>query len=693
MIRTNTTSSLPTFLFDLFLLQQPRMALAGTDGDDFIDIYALNLFNSIDVSGENGNDRIDIEVTDIHDNSVAVSGGDGSDDIYVDVMYSGNMDVSGDNGDDSMFVNTFDTTETMNMDVSGESGDDVIHVDNTLLNQGVLEVSGGHGSDLVRVDVNTVLYGDIAVSGGDGGDYIGVYVSDGNGFANNISVAGGDGNDGIFVGVRDTDGSIAVSGENGNDIIGVLVSGTDGSIAVSGENGNDHIDVYVVDHNGDVAVSGGDGNDNVRVSSQAFEAFTVLGGSGNDTLTSIGSGRGTMDGGDGSDTVWGGAGNDTLSGGRGDDYLHGEDHDADYDSIYGGAGSDILYGGTADLVDGGEDDDILLGVDGSTRFFGGPGLNIIIDGRGLNYAVNNTDGGVDEYAVCANNRRGQDWGCPAGFACKLSDGRSPGHRKAGDRCLPETSPVSSSSRPAISYPLPRATYYTEKLDVDLLREVVAARLGVPPCQVGVNVTLGGSSSRRRQLLQLAENQIEIAIESFASANFSVQSIKDLFQSVDFTTFLAGVFEPLGNVTEVVLGGPVREVGLSSVTSDPHFVSAHGDRFDFVGRAGRSYCVLSDERVHVNARLTGGASASDAAGDASMKAASARVSKEVGDARTWMDQISVMYGSDRVLVDADSRPGAPYAASFGTVHLNGGTMAMIGYGAIWEVHVSPNDVYS
>eukprot|EP00899_Mesostigma_viride_P002492 jgi/Mesvir1/12243/Mv00461-RA.1 len=219
--------------------------------------------------------------------------------------------------------------------------------------------------------------------------------------------------------------------------------------------------------------------------------------------------------------------------------------------------------------------------------------------------------------------------------------------------------------------------YNDTLDVDLIRDAVAVWLGHPPCQVGVNATLGGGSSIWRRLLQLgelAEDQIEIAIESFASSELSQQSVKGIFESAGFAAFLADLFEPFGDVAEVALAAPVREVDLGSAKSDPHFVSARGDRFDFVGRAERSYCVLSDERVHVNARLMGAESdkgASIKAGDTSVasKGASARVSKKA-DARTWMDQISVMYGSDRVLVDANSRPGTPYAASFGTVLLNG-----------------------
>eukprot|EP00899_Mesostigma_viride_P024718 jgi/Mesvir1/5430/Mv15491-RA.1 len=661
--------------------------VAGGSGNDDIDV--AHRFGTIDVSGGGGNDDIhgsmyagatdvaggsgndDIDVTHIF-GTMDVSGGDGNDDIH-GTMYNGATDVAGGSGNDDIDVaHRFGT-----IDVSGGGGNDDIH--GTMYN-GDTDVAGGSGND--GIDVNA-RFGTMDVSGGNGNDDIhgSMYA------ASMATIAGDDGNDDIDVDIMFASGTVSVSGGNGNDNISADFLSV-ANLNVVGGNGNDDISVDVASGT-NVTVSGGDGNDDVRVSGQASGSFTVLGGTGNDKLTKLGTGRVTMDGGDGSDMLWGGTGNDTLFGGGGDDYLHGED--LVYDKLHGGTGSDVLYGGVDDLVDGGDDDDILLGIDGTTHFVGGPGLNIIIDGRGLNYTVSNTDGGVDKYAVCANNRRrrGHDWGCLAGYSCKLNDGRSPGHRQAGDRCLPacyaDLIPVegqktlvvpscTSSEYVQGSFRLSFATCrYNDTLDVDRIRELLAAWFEIPPCQGGVRLTFGGSSSSRRKLLQLdepAEDEIDIRIV-FGSVSHTVQYIKDRFLSADFTAFLAGLFESFGNVGEAVFSGPVRVVDLSSATSDPHFVSARGDHFDFKGRAQRSYCVLSDERLHMNVRLMGAAGASDAAGGASIKAANdSRVSNQDGDARTWMDQISIMYGNDRVLVDADSRPGAPYAASFGTIVLNG-----------------------
>ncbi|KAH7291929.1 hypothetical protein KP509_29G042500 [Ceratopteris richardii] len=38
---------------------------------------------------------------------------------------------------------------------------------------------------------------------------------------------------------------------------------------------------------------------------------------------------------------------------------------------------------------------------------------------------------------------------------------------------------------------------------------------------------------------------------------------------------------------------------SSITGDPHFVGKHGERFDFHGKDGRDYCVVSDHNIHMN----------------------------------------------------------------------------------------------
>eukprot|EP00899_Mesostigma_viride_P008121 jgi/Mesvir1/1730/Mv21182-RA.1 len=100
--------------------------------------------------------------------------------------------------------------------------------------------------------------------------------------------------------------------------------------------------------------------------------------------------------------------------------------------------------------------------------------------------------------------------------------------------------------------------------------------------------------------------------------------------------------------------------LGTATSDPHFITPRGQKFDFNGAAGHTYCIVSDKELHVNARFMGPAKSSLA-----VKAVASQT-----DNRTWIDQVSILHGGDRVLVDAESAPGAPYTSSFGVVLVNG-----------------------
>ncbi|CAI7915233.1 unnamed protein product [Closterium sp. NIES-53] len=45
-------------------------------------------------------------------------------------------------------------------------------------------------------------------------------------------------------------------------------------------------------------------------------------------------------------------------------------------------------------------------------------------------------------------------------------------------------------------------------------------------------------------------------------------------------------------------------GKATVENDPHLTGAHGTHFDFTGRLNKAFCLLSDERVHINMLLDG-----------------------------------------------------------------------------------------
>ncbi|CAI5477643.1 unnamed protein product [Closterium sp. Yama58-4] len=45
-------------------------------------------------------------------------------------------------------------------------------------------------------------------------------------------------------------------------------------------------------------------------------------------------------------------------------------------------------------------------------------------------------------------------------------------------------------------------------------------------------------------------------------------------------------------------------GTALVENDPHLTGAHGTHYDFTGRLGKSFCLFSDRRFHVNMHLNG-----------------------------------------------------------------------------------------
>eukprot|EP00899_Mesostigma_viride_P004366 jgi/Mesvir1/13930/Mv16051-RA.1 len=182
---------------------------------------------------------------------------------------------------------------------------------------------------------------------------------------------------------------------------------------------------------------------------------------------------------------------------------------------------------------------------------------------------------------------------------------------------------------------------------------------------GVNITTGFNGTA---------GNVTLLLFAFVPAGLEGDKIlADISGTIQLATLLA-VLE--GNVGEVIaINVAAALVQLGSVTSDPHFVTPLGHRFDFQGAAGQTYCIVTDKRLHVNARFVGAAKSSLATNAAGMQAPNVLIGvpNASTDGRTWMDQVSVLHGGDRVLVDAASAPGTPYTASFGTVHVNGGSL--------------------
>eukprot|EP00899_Mesostigma_viride_P014304 jgi/Mesvir1/22875/Mv25884-RA.1 len=179
-------------------------------------------------------------------------------------------------------------------------------------------------------------------------------------------------------------------------------------------------------------------------------------------------------------------------------------------------------------------------------------------------------------------------------------------------------------------------------------------------QVAAHFDLVG---RRRHLLQDPQD-ITLVLRIYVDDFPQGQQLLELLLSPEFIQFVFDWFSP-GRFGEVLSVDSLHAAFLllSSARSDPHFTTAQGHEFDFNGEVGKSYCIVTDESIHVNARFMGVAQSSDP-----MLVEDTLAAKP--DNRTWMDQVAIMVGNDRVLVSAESPAGTSYSALVGTVLLNG-----------------------
>eukprot|EP00270_Netrium_digitus_P016095 TRINITY_DN5726_c0_g1_i4.p1 TRINITY_DN5726_c0_g1~~TRINITY_DN5726_c0_g1_i4.p1 ORF type:complete len:510 (-),score=131.62 TRINITY_DN5726_c0_g1_i4:393-1922(-) len=101
---------------------------------------------------------------------------------------------------------------------------------------------------------------------------------------------------------------------------------------------------------------------------------------------------------------------------------------------------------------------------------------------------------------------------------------------------------------------------------------------------------------------------------------------------------------------LIVSGASSKIGdsqqsLASLHGDPHFVGADGIHFHFTGEVDRTYCLFTDQALHVNV-LMGGVVAAD------------------GSARTWVNGIGVLAGDHRLSMHA--RKGADSSRQLGFV---------------------------
>lgn len=182
-----------------------------------------------------------------------------------------------------------------------------------------------------------------------------------------------------------TENGVIINSGAGDDTITVSVDPETGLQVVT-VNGV----TYYVAADRHVTIRAGQGNDTIEVAPGTNLSFTLIGGSGNDTITG-GAGSDVIVGLGGMDTIRGGAGDDRVSAGAGRDYIDGGTGN---DILGGGLGDDTIYGmDGADRISGGEGQDYLEGAQGSDIIHGGAGNDMISGGHGDDRIFGN--GGAD----------------------------------------------------------------------------------------------------------------------------------------------------------------------------------------------------------------------------------------------------------------------------------------------------------
>lgn len=328
----NTTLT-GSYLYDIFGTLEGRSSSNLTGNNFALTIYDVSGTDTIDLSPNVTNDRIDLNDESFSDvagriGNVGIARGTVIENV---IAGSGNDTITG--------------NEVSNQITAG-AGADIIDAgaahDTVWGGAGNDSISGGTGADSLYGGAdNDTLEGDSSTDqlfGGAGNDSI-------VGGTGADTLYGGEGNDTIF-------GNTALDtiyGEGGDDYI----SSGDGIDYVDGGAGNDTIfgrsgwdslfggdgDDHLYGSAGDDLLNGGNGNDWVSAGS-AWDV--VFGNAGNDTLYGN-FGSDVISGGDDDDVLYGGTGDDTLRGGNDNDTLYGNQG---VDELKGGAGNDLLRGGT-----------------------------------------------------------------------------------------------------------------------------------------------------------------------------------------------------------------------------------------------------------------------------------------------------------------------------------------------------------
>ena len=390
-----------------------NLIVAGTTGDDTVDISALDLSGyakDLTINAGEGDDFL-ISGSNLSygSKSATINGGDGDDTLTI---VNGMNDWALDNVASVENILIADVTNSFNLgniladsgatatiDASAMTGSNTLNFNAASADGNDYHIIGGDGYSTLGGVGDTLIGadGDDTIDGGLGDDSL-------SGSAGDDSLVGGAGADTLKGGTGvDTleggDGDDYLTGDNNGSDGNDFMYGGAGADTIKGSSGHD----YIEGGDGDdelwgEGITGNDGND------------TIHGGDGNDTiygeggLTTTGNdllfgdaGNDVIQGNDGDDTIDGGEGADTMSGGNGTDVLtYANDTtgvSVDLDSgvgLYGQAQGDDLTGGGFEVLIGGSGNDTLAGTSGNESISGGVGDDEI-HGQG---GADTLDGGL-----------------------------------------------------------------------------------------------------------------------------------------------------------------------------------------------------------------------------------------------------------------------------------------------------------
>ena len=100
---------------------------------------------------------------------------------------------------------------------------------------------------------------------------------------------------------------------------------------------------------------------------------------------------------------------------------------------------------------------------------------------------------------------------------------------------------------------------------------------------------------------------------------------------------AGVGTPLciKSVANSRLDGEVSTMGkwCPKGEHDPHFLGAHGTRFEFNGLPDKTFCLVTDRRIHVNMAMKG---------YLDKRTEGASIMRDGRAVRTWIHELGIMW---------------------------------------------------